>query len=335
MSAPVPAVLEPVDVLSSFDDPSIARRELARYLRGRSDVPDLDLGRSPTAPGEVAVAFLIGCRSKATRHAYASDLADWFCFLDAESVLPLRARRITVDAYALRPLRSGKVASPATISRRLACVSGFFDYAVDQRLVNRNPVDGARRPRVPENVSTLGLSKPQVRRLLQVARQAGARETALICLLLHLGLRISEAVGADIEDLGEQQGHRVLGIQGKGQESKTTAVPLNAAVQAAVDACIAERVDGAILVTRSGKRLTRQHAGTIVRAVSRQAGLPPVNPHALRHTFVTLALNEGASLRDVQDAARHADPRTTRRYDRDRHNLSRHPTHRLLDALEG
>jgi len=53
-----------------------------------------------------------------------------------------------------------------------------------------------------------------------------------------------------------------------------------------------------------------------------------------RHSFVTLALNEGASLRDVQDAAHHADPRTTRRYDRDRNNLARHPTHRLLGALD-
>lgn len=61
---------------------------------------------------------------------------------------------------------------------------------------------------------------------------------------------------------------------------------------------------------------------------------PRSAPHALRHTFVTLSLNEGVSLRNVQDAARHADPRTTRRYDRDRHSLARHPTHRLLGALD-
>lgn len=80
--------------------------------------------------------------------------------------------------------------------------------------------------------------------------------------------------------------------------------------------------------------MTRQHAGKLITRLGTQIGLPHLHPHQLRHAFVTLALDEDASLRDVQDAARHADPRTTRRYDRNRNSLNRHPTHRLLGALE-
>ena len=147
-------------------------------------------------------------------------------------------------------------------------------------------------------------------------------------------MRVSETVGADVEDLGEEQGHPVLFIKGKGEEQKRTPVPLNAALQAGIAAVrVGGRIQGPLLQTQSGGRLTRQQAGKIIKRLGQQIGLPSLHPHALRHTFVTLALNEGASLRDVQDAARHADPRTTRRYDRDRNNLARHPTHRLLGAL--
>ncbi|MGH2949770.1 MAG: tyrosine-type recombinase/integrase, partial [Solirubrobacteraceae bacterium] len=87
---------------------------------------------------------------------------------------------------------------------------------------------------------------------------------------------------------------------------------------------------GRRLATRSGRRLDRQAAWKIIRRLARLAGIEhAVSPHSLRHTFVTLALDAGVSLRDVQDAAGHADPRTTRRYDRARHQLERHPTHVL------
>ena len=87
---------------------------------------------------------------------------------------------------------------------------------------------------------------------------------------------------------------------------------------------VAERLNAPVL----------KNAGKLIRRLGEQIGLPHLNPHALRHAFVTLSLDEGASLRDVQDAARHADPRTTRRYDKNRNSLNRHPTHRLLGALE-
>ncbi|MDQ3090270.1 MAG: tyrosine-type recombinase/integrase [Actinomycetota bacterium] len=131
-------------------------------------------------------------------------------------------------------------------------------------------------------------------------------------------------------EAGKGSPHR---ISGKGHTAKATPLPLNAHVKGAVDAVVEDRATGPLLVSPLGGRMTRQYAGKVIKRLGRAIEQPQLHPHALRHTFVTLSLNEGVSLRDVQDAARHADPRTTRRYDRDRHNLDRHPTHRLLGAL--
>lgn len=125
-------------------------------------------------------------------------------------------------------------------------------------------------------------------------------------LLLELGLRVSEAVGADIEDLGEQGRHRVLHPKGNGQRTKASVAPLNPAVAHAVDEARAGCSQGPLLITSTGRRLTRQHAGKLIKRLGEQIGLPSLHPYALRHGFVTISLDEGASLRDVQDAARHA-----------------------------
>lgn len=309
------------------------RREIALKLLAlaRSD----QLLERARRPGEVAAAFLRRYESRpATQEAYAGDLADWLVWLARAGLEPFEATLTTVECYAREPLSNGRPLAPATVARRLACLSHFYRRAAYAGLVDRNPVEAAQRPRVPERVATLGLSKDRARELVVAARASGARETLLVLLLLELGLRVSEAVGADIEDLGEQGRHRVLAIRGKGQATKASLVPLNSALIDAIARAAAGRTSGPLLITATGRRLTRQHAGKLIRRLGEQVGLPSLHPHELRHAFVTLSLDEGESLRDVQDAARHADPRTTRRYDRNRNNLDRHPTHRLLVALE-
>jgi integrase/recombinase XerD len=84
------------------------------------------------------------------------------------------------------------------------------------------------------------------------------------------------------------------------------------------------------------RRLDRHGAGRIVRRVARRAGITkPVGPHTLRHAFITAALDAGVPLRDVQEAASHADPRTTRRYDRARASLDRHATYIVAAFIAG
>jgi integrase len=144
-----------------------------------------------------------------------------------------------------------------------------------------------------------------------------------------LGLRIFEACGANIGDLGEEHGHRVLRVRGKG--GKVVLIPLPPAVARALDRAVDGRHGGPILRNTHGARMDRHAPTRRLKHLAATAGirLPRMHPHMLRHTFVTTMLGAGVSLRDVQIAARHADPRTTMRYDRARKNLDRHPNYIL------
>jgi hypothetical protein len=110
-------------------------------------------------------------------------------------------------------------------------------------------------------------------------------------------------------------------------------IPLAPRTARAIDLAVGERLDGPIFTGPDGGRLDRHAAGRIVRRVARHAGITkPVGPHALRHAFITAALDAGVPLRDVQEAASHADPRTPMRYDRARASLDHHATY-IVAAL--
>jgi len=122
-----------------------------------------------------------------------------------------------------------------------------------------------------------------------------------------LGLRIFEAIGADITDLGEEHGHRVLRVCGKG--TKVVLIPLPPAVGRAIDWAAGTRNCGPILLNSHGARMDRHAATRRLRRLADAAGvqIARAHPHMLRHTFVTTMLDAGVDLRDVQIAARHAE----------------------------
>jgi integrase/recombinase XerD len=176
----------------------------------------------------------------------------------------------------------------------------------------------------------LGLSHLQFEALLSAARQSpNLNDFALVAMLGLLELRIFEATGTDITDVGEEHGHRVLRVFGKG--GRETLVPLPPAVGRAIDRAVAERASGPILLNTRAARMDRHAATRRLHRLAEAAvvRVPRLHPHMLRHTFVTTMLDAGIDLRDVQIAARHADPRTTMRYDRARNNLDRHPNYIL------
>lgn len=135
-----------------------------------------------------------------------------------------------------------------------------------------------------------------------------------MCSLLALnGLGISEALGADIDQLGLERGHRTLVVHSKG--GKMVTIPLAPRTARAIDLAIGERLEDPIFVDGHGGRLRRDTAARIVRRLARRAVITErIAPHSPRHSFITAALDAGVPLRDVQEAASHADPRTTMRY---------------------
>jgi integrase/recombinase XerD len=104
----------------------------------------------------------------------------------------------------------------------------------------------------------------------------------------------------------------------------------------AIDLCVGERAHGPIFRGAHGQRLDRHAVARIVRRLARAAGVTKrISPHSLRHSFITAALDAGVPLRDVQEAASHADPRTTMRYDRGRQSLDRHATYIVATFVAG
>ena len=170
--------------------------------------------------------------------------------------------------------------------------------------------------------------------MLVAAGLGPAQEHALISLLALNGLRVSEATGASIEALGTDRGHRTLTITRKG--GKVVTIPLAPRTARAIDLAIGERCEGPIFLAPDGRRLDRHGAARIVRRIARRAAITKiVGPHTLRHAFITAALDAGVPLRDVQEAASHADPRTTIRYDRGRASLDRHATYIVAAFVAG
>lgn len=209
-------------------------------------------------------------------------------------------------------------------------VVGFYRTCLIDQILPYSPADYVRRPPVPAESPTLGLGHLQFEALITAARLSpNINDFALIAMLGLLGLRIFEACGANINNLGEEHGHRVMKIRGKGD--KTVLIPLPPAVARAIDGAVDGRDHGPILRNTYGVRMDRHAATRRLKALADEAGVQTarMHPHMLRHTFVTTMLDAGVSLRDVQIAARHADPRTTMRYDRARKNLDRHPNYIL------
>ena len=264
-----------------------------------------------------------------TRVHTESDLRYYLYWCAERALDPLAATRPHVELY-VRWMQEHRRLAASTVSRRIAVVAGFYRTCVIDCVLEQSPAEYVRRPNVSAQSPTLGLSHLQFEAMLTASRlSTNDCDFALVCLLGLLGLRIFEATGLDIADLGEEHGHRVLRVVGKGH--KIVLVPLPPAVARAIDRAIGDRRIGPLLLNTQGRRMDRHAATRRLHRLQKTAGvrIARMHPHMLRHTFVTTMLDAGVDLRDTQIAARHADPRTTMRYDRARTNLDRHPNYIL------
>jgi integrase len=240
-------------------------------------------------------------------------------------VPPLKATRAHIELYRAWLDQRGLAAS--TVDRRLSTVCGFHRFAHIDGRIGLNPAQYVRRPRVSPTTQR-GMDRGELAAFLYTGERISPTHAALAVLLGLNGLRVSEACGADVEDLGFERGHRTLRIVGKGNKPAT--IPLVPRTARTLDLAVGERSAGPILCRHDGRRLDPRTAHRWVRSIGRQAGLEHVPPHMLRAAFIMAALDAGVPLRDVQLAARHADPRTTTVYDRRRQNFDRHAAYAVV-----
>jgi len=285
-----------------------------------------------TEPERLALAGFLAGYTGLTREAYALDLRQYASWCQQNHLRLFGARRADIECFARDLEARGR--SRATITRRLCTIAGFYKYAVEEELLEHSPVAHVRRPRLDHESHATALDRNELGALLVAAGLGEPAEHALISLLALNGLRVSEATGANIEALGVERGHRTLVIIRKG--GKVVTIPLAPRTARAIDLAVGERSDGPVFLAADGRRLDRHGAARVVRRVACRAGITkPVGPHTLRRAFITAALDAGVPLRDVQEAASHADPRTTMRYDRARGSLDRHATYIVAAYLAG
>ena len=283
---------------------------------------------------ELLAGWLLSFRSENTRQAYRRDIAQWAQWCADCDVQPLQARRAHVDAWARTLESAGN--RPATVARKLGAVASFYRYCVTQGLLDASPTTHVARPRTGEGYVELtpALDADELAQLVAVA--TAPRDRALVLTLVLLGLRVSEALTLNLDGRAIVRGHSTVLVPGKGGRVDRLAVP-PLLVAALTDLAAAEgRSTGPVFATPDGARWNRHQANRALARLGRHAGLArTLRPHTLRATCITRALDLGATLRDVQDHARHADPRTTRRYDRARGALDRSPAYALAADLAG
>jgi integrase len=172
----------------------------------------------------LAVAAYLARFKGSSREHTESDLRCYLAWCAERGLDPLAARRPHLELY-IRWMQEIRRFKPSTVSRRFCVVAGFYRTCVLDGLIEHSPAEHVRRPAVPAESPTLGFTHLQFEALLTAARESpNPCDFALVAMLGLLGLQIFEATSADIADLGEEHGYRVLRVCGKG--SKVVQVPL-------------------------------------------------------------------------------------------------------------
>ena len=294
---------------------SVSRREL-----GGSDMLEVHPTTAVATRGEVFTSeeetpltgFLAGYGGL-TREAYPLDLRQWVQWCAERAVTLFGARRADIEGFGRHLEALGR--ARATIARRLCTIACFYRYAEQEALIGISPAVHVRRPRLDYESHATGLDRNEVGAMLVAAGLGDPRDHALSELLALNGLRVSEAIGADIERSASNAATAPCGFSARA--ARPSSFRSHPAPPARSISPIGDRCEGPIFCGSDGERLDRHAASRIVRRVARRAGINKrVGPHTLRHAFITAALDAGVPLRDVQEAASHADPRTTMRYDR-------------------
>ena len=256
----------------------------------------------------LAVAAYLARFQGSSRYHTDSDLRCYLSWCSERRLDPLAARRPHLELY-IRWMQEIRRFKPSTVSRRFSVAAGFYRTCIIDDLLEHSPAEHVRRPSVPAGSPTLGFTHLQFEALLTAARESSSPcDFALIAMLGLLGLRIFEATDADIADLREEHGHRVLRVCGKG--TKVVLIPLPPAVGRAIDKATVSRTSGPILLNSRGARMDRHTATRRLRRLAEapECGSPshtrtcsdtPSSPPCwtLASTFVTSRSPPGMPIR--------------------------------------
>jgi site-specific recombinase XerD len=231
----------------------------------------------------LAVAAYLALFKGSSREHSESDLRCYLSWCAEHGLDPLAARRPHLELY-IRSMQEIRRLKPSTVSRRFSVAAGFYRTCVLDGVLQHSPAEHVRRPAVPAESPTLGFTHLQFEALLTAAREsANPRGFALVAMLGPAGPADLRSHRRGHRDLGEEHGHRVLRVCGKG--TKIVLVPLPPAACRAIDRAAGSRTRGPILLNTRGARMDRHAATRRLRYLAATAGIQAAraHPHMLRH----------------------------------------------------
>ncbi len=256
--------------------------------------------------------------SKNTLESYRADLSQFSAWLAKQKIALLAADQANIQQYLAVKFPQSK---PRSIGRLVASLRRFYRYCLREHLIEEDPTLQIESPKLPRSLPK-SLNEQEVEDLLNapdINQPIGLRDRAMLELLYASGLRVSELVSIQVNEVSTQDG--VVRVTGKG--SKTRLVPMG---EEAADwivrylkysrpEILQKKMSDALFVTTRAGAMTRQAFWYLIKRYAVQAGIDkPMSPHVLRHAFATHLLNHGADLRVVQMLLGHSDISTTQIY---------------------
>ncbi len=255
--------------------------------------------------------------SENTTNSYQRDLKKFSKFLETSNINNFENLTEEMCSAWIADLFQNNV-SARSIQRHISSAKGFFNYLKKNSLVSDSPFELINSPKSPSHLPNI-LSPEEVSQLLNFKPKNSQekRDLAIIELIYSSGLRVSEAVNSNLSDFEDDK--NFLRVLGKG--SKTRLVPVGRYAKSAINDWIIEREklltkDDALFVNLRGSRITTRSVQERIKNIALMQGLPPVNPHMLRHSFATHLLESSGDLRSIQELLGHSSLSTTQIYTR-------------------
>ena len=258
--------------------------------------------------------------SKNTLEAYMRDVQEFIAFEGSRGMTDLTETSSTEIVAFLHSLKSsGK--SAATVNRKLASLRAFFNFLINSDLMQSNPTVDVKSPKI-ERKELEYLTLEEVDRLLNTPDNSirGIRDKAILEVLYATGIRVSELIDADLDDINIRMGF----ITCDGEQSKARIVPLGRPARAALETYIYEgrkafvkenTEEKALFVNYYGSRLTRQGLWKVLKEYGEKAGIEKkLTPNIMRNSFAVHMLQNGADLKSLQELMGHEDISATQAY---------------------
>jgi integrase/recombinase XerC len=256
--------------------------------------------------------------SKYTVRNYTSDLLEFFDFVTGQGVESLKdVNKQTLRAYIAHLMEQGKAKS--SIARKLSAIRSFYRYLMREEVISASPVATTVSPKLDKRLPSF-LTVDEAKRLVEspdISQPQGQRDRALLELLYASGLRVSELVSMNVEQINLATNE--IRVWGKGSKERVVLIGTPAANALSVymsdgrPCLLGTKKNNALFVNRYGGRLAARRVQKILQKYARTIN-KKVHPHVLRHTFATHLLDGGADLKVVQELLGHADLSSTQVY---------------------